>query len=108
MQTNKLTFDEFQATRAAPQRVFESVPPENFWDYVESIPAEDFDIFDCRDGSVTHVYRMGDAYEHVLINSQYQGVAMVVVVDLKTQEIYGHYLLDLNPAGTRPPEESAE
>lgn len=104
MQTRLLTVEEFHATRQAPQRVHDSAPPANFWEYVESIPAEDFGIADCRDGSVTHVYRMGDQYEHVLINSQYQGVAMVIVVDLQTGSIYGHMLLDLNPAGTKEPE----
>jgi len=104
MQTNKLTPEEFKATQINPKRVEDSTPPVYFWAYVESIPAEDFEFFDCRDGQVTHVYRMDDQYEHVLINSQYQGVAMVIVVDLKQGEILGHYLLDVNPPGTRPPE----
>jgi len=69
-----------------------------------AIPPEDFAFADCRAGNVTHVYRMEDKYEHVLINSQYQGVAMVIVVDLQSQSIYGHMLLDLNPAGTKEPE----
>ncbi|MAE21593.1 MAG: hypothetical protein CMK92_04105 [Pseudomonas sp.] len=105
MQTRKLTPQEFKDTQASPERVQDSTPPDGFWEYVEAIPAEDFDIFDCREGQVTHVYRMGDAYEHVLINSQYQGVAMVIVVELATSSVYGHYLLDVNPPGTRPPEE---
>ena len=103
--TRKLSPEEFKATQNAPQRVTDSTPPENFWDYVAAIPAEDFEIFDCRAGQVTHVYRMGDDYEHVLINSQYQGVAMVVVTDLKQSSVYGHFLLDLNPPGTRIPED---
>ena len=103
MQTKTLTIEEFKATRRAPKRVEDSKPPENFWEYVSAIPPEDFGVFDCRAGEVTHVYRMGDEYEHVLINSQFQGVAMVVVVDLPTAHIYGHYLLDLNPPGTEVP-----
>lgn len=105
MQTKKLTNEEFSATRNAPQRVEDSTPPENFWEYVSAIPVTDFEVFDCSAGNVTHVYRMNDEYEHVLINSQFQGVAMVIVVNLKTNEIYGHYLLDLNPPGTRFPTE---
>ncbi|WP_300427744.1 hypothetical protein [Thalassolituus sp.] len=105
MQTRKLTHEEFNATRNTPTRVEDSTPPEGFWEYVAAIPAEDFGIFDCRAGNVTHVYRMGEDYEHVLVNSQYQGVAMVIVTDLKNATVYGHYLLDLNPPGTRPPEE---
>jgi len=104
MQTRLLTVEEFHATRLNPQRVNDSTPPADFWEYVESIPAEDFGIADCRDGNVTHVYRMDDQYEHVLINSQYQGVAMVVVIDLQADSVYGHMLLDLNPAGTKEPD----
>lgn len=103
MQTRLLSVDEFHATRINPQRVTDSVPPADFWDYVAAIPVDDFGIADCREGQVTHVYRMGDQYEHVLINSQYQGVAMVMVVDLQAGSVYGHMLLDLNPAGTKEP-----
>ena len=68
MQTRKLTPQEFKDTQASPERVQDSTPPDGFWEYVEAIPAEDFDIFDCREGQVTHVYRMGDAYEHGMLN----------------------------------------
>lgn len=102
--TRKLSPEEFKATQNSPQRVMDSTPPADFWDYVAAIPADDFEFFDCRAGNITHVYRMADEYEHVLINSQYQGVAMVVVTDLKNNTVYGHFLLDLNPPGTRIPE----
>ena len=101
MQTRLLTLEEFHATRINPQRVNDGAPPVDFWEYVAAIPVQDFGIADCRAGSVTHVYRMEDQYEHILINSQYQGVAMVIVVDLKQQQVFGHMLLDLNPAGTK-------
>lgn len=103
MQTRLLTPAEFHATRINPVRVADGTPPLNFWDYVGAIPAADFGIADCREGQVTHVYRMEDRYEHILINSQYQGVAMVIVVDLQAGEVFGHMLLDLNPAGTKEP-----
>lgn len=104
MQTRKLTDEEFNATRNAPLRVEDSAPPLDFWSYVEAIPAEDFGIADCREGKVTHVYRMGNEFEHVLVNSQYQGVAMVIVIDLKQGQVYGHYFLDINPPGTKEAE----
>ncbi len=103
MQTRLLTPDEFHATRINPVRVTDGTPPLNFWDYVAAIPAADFGIADCRAGQVTHVDRMEDRYEHILINSQYQGVAMVIVVDLPVGGVFGHMLLDLNPAGTKEP-----
>lgn len=113
MKTRKLSQAEFAATRRSAKegtpldskRVTDSPPPEGFWEYVQAIPAADFEMFDCREGQVTHVYRMGDEYEHVLINSQYQGVAMVIVVDLHAAQVYGHHLLDINPPGTRLPED---
>ncbi|UTW47333.1 hypothetical protein [Bacterioplanoides sp. SCSIO 12839] len=104
MQTRLLSKEEFDATRSQPQRVNDGEPPADFWTYVESIPAEDFGVADCREGQVSHVYRMGDLYEHVLINSQYQGLAMVVVIDLNEKRVYGHYLLDINPVNTQVPE----
>ena len=107
MEVRKLTTEEFKATQFSPLRVESGTPPIDFWQYVEAIPAEDFGIADCREGSVTHVYRMGDDYEHVLVNSQYQGLAMVIVGDLKAGKVFGHYLLDLNPAGTKEPQADA-
>ncbi|SIS45081.1 MAG: hypothetical protein C9355_02535 [Thalassolituus maritimus] len=107
MQTRLLTPEEFKATHFSPARVEDSTPTPDFWIYVQAIPAEHFGIFDCREGQVTHVYRMGDEFEHVLINSQYQGVAMVIVVDLSSNSVHGHYLLDVNPPGTQIPEENA-
>lgn len=101
MQTRKLNVQEFHETRINPRRVDRGEPVVDFWEYVAMIPAADFDFADCRAGNVTHVYRMEDKYEHVLINSQYQGVAMVIVVDLQSQSVYGHRLLDLNPPGSK-------
>src|SRR5690606_17397826 len=103
MQTRLLTPDEFHATRINPVRVTDGTPPLNFWDYVAAIPAADFGIADCRAGQVTHVYRMEDRYEHILINSQYQGVAMVIVVGVPAGGGFGKMLLDLTPAGTEEP-----
>lgn len=97
MKTRLLNAEEFAATRLEPQRVDGGEPPLDFWPYVEAIPAEDFAHADCRAGQVSHVYRMGDQYEHVLINSQLRGLAMVIVIDLQQQRVYGHHLLDISP-----------
>ena len=99
IQTRKLSQEEFKATQINPKKVEAGEPPFDFWAYVGSIPAEDFGEFDCRDGNVGHVYRMDDLYEHVLVQSQYEGIAMVIVLDLKQQTVYGHYMLDIRPRG---------
>ncbi|MDF1639907.1 MAG: hypothetical protein VB958_11985 [Thalassolituus sp.] len=104
MMTRRLTPEEFAATRINPQRVNSGQPVPHLWQYVEAIPVADFCGFDCRTGAVTHVYRMNDQYEHILVNSEFVGVAMVIVVDLVQQDIYGHFLLDINPPNTEIPE----
>lgn len=100
METRLLSKEEFDQTRSQPQRIEAGEPPVDFWQYVEAIPPQHFGVADCREGQVSHVYRMGELYEHVLINSQYQGIAMVIVIDLMTKKVFGHYLLDINPVDT--------
>ena len=100
METRKLTAEEFGATKIGkPEKIEAGEPVFDFWAYVEAIPVEDFAAYDCTAGIVGHVYRMGDQYEHVLIQSQYAEIAMVLVLDLAKKEVYGHYLLDIRPRG---------
>lgn len=100
MNIRKLTAEEFAATKIGkPVKVEAGEPPFDFWSYVEGIPAEDFGEYDCTAGTVGHVYRMEDQFEHVLIQSQYAEIAMVLVLDLQKKEVYGHYLLDIRPRG---------
>jgi hypothetical protein len=96
MHVNRLTVEKFKATQFDVQKLKEGNPPFEFWSYVEEIPKEDFDGADCRKGDISHVYQMGQSYQHVLIQSQHQGVAMALVLDLKNSTVYGHYLLNLN------------
>lgn len=96
----KLTAEEFAETKVGkPEKIEAGEPLFDFWAYVEAIPAEDFEQNDCTAGVVGHVYRMGDQYEHVLIQSQYAEIAMVLVLDLPQKKVYGHYLLDIRPRG---------
>ena len=104
METRLLDYSEFKKTQSNPTRLTSGEPSINFWDYVESIPVEDFQEFDCRAGNVSHVYKMDNGYQHILINSEYQGVAMVVVINDEANTIFGHYLLNINPPGTRRPD----
>lgn len=100
MKTRKLTNEEFKATKIGkPEKIDAGEPPFDFWAYVEAIPAEDFGENDCTAGVVGHVYRMSEQYEHALIQSQYAEIAMVIVLDLVKQEVYGHYLLDIRALG---------
>ena len=106
METRLLDYTEFKKTQSNPKRLTSGEPNVEFWDYVEAIPVEDFQGFDCRAGNVSHVYMMDNGYQHILVNSEYQGVAMVIVINSKANVVYGHYLLNINPPGTQRPSEN--
>ena len=71
-------------------------PPFDFWPYFEAVPVEDFEDYDCSPGAVTYVWQVaGGRYQHVLVNSDDRDVFMVLVLDLQTNQVAGHHLLDL-------------
>ncbi|MAZ66303.1 MAG: hypothetical protein CMF25_04270 [Kangiellaceae bacterium] len=93
---NRLTEEAFKQTISSPEKVTEGEPVIDFWEYVELIPEEDYQGHDCSEGIVENVYRMtGNHYEHVLINSNTEKVAMAIVIDLEATKVAGHFLLDL-------------
>ncbi|MBK1833957.1 hypothetical protein [Roseibacillus ishigakijimensis] len=73
-------------------------PPFDFWPYVEAIPEEDFNGYDCSEGRVEWVWRSEDSrFEHVLISTAEDvNVFMAVVLDRTHSVVVGHRLLDLN------------
>lgn len=71
-------------------------PLFDFWNYVESIPEDDFDGHDCKDGNVSHAWNLSNQYQHVLIESEDINIFMVIILNLRKKEVFGHYLLDLN------------
>ena len=94
-----LSRDEYHATFGQSRaRVPVDDPPTfDFWAYFDTIPSADFAVHDCAAGVVENVWREGlGKFEHVLVNSEDRNVFMVLVLDLKGQVVYGHYLLDLN------------
>jgi hypothetical protein len=70
--------------------------PFPFWSYVDQIPSEDFQGYDCSEASVQWVWRSEDGrFEHVLIDAKEdKDVFMVVVLDLTKSEVIGHRLMD--------------
>ena len=95
----RLSEDEYHATfgEKMTQVVDDTPPPFDFWDYVETIPEEDFDGHDCSDGSVSYVWSDSSGqFQHVLVNSEDKNVFMVIVLDLLERRVYGHRLLNLN------------
>ena len=74
----------------------EAEPPFDFWPYFDSIPDSDFAGNDCP-GDVTYVWEDATSrFQHVLFNSQDANVFMVVVLDIHSQTVAGHRLLNLN------------
>lgn len=70
--------------------------PFSFWSYVDGIPKEDFQGYDCSEGGVRWVWRGDDgSFEHILIETKEdQDVFMVVVLDLQRIHVVGHRLMD--------------
>ncbi len=65
--------------------------------YVDSIPDKDLEGNELTNMLVEAVYRSSnDKYDHVLIMTKTKNVFLVIVVDLISDCIYGHHLLDLN------------
>ena len=70
--------------------------PFPFWSYFDLIPQDDFQGYDCSEGSVQWVWREeGGRFEHILIDSKEdKDVFMAVILDLSKEEVFGHRLMD--------------
>lgn len=72
-------------------------PPFDYWDYFDSIPSADFEQHDCSAGTVTYVWEHPTRrFQHVLVDSEDKNVFMVLVLDIDSQSVLGHRILDLN------------
>lgn len=69
----------------------------DIWQYCDLIPEADFAGFSIADRNVEMVSRTPDRkYDHVLIPTETPNVFLVIIVDLSTQLVFGHHLLNLN------------
>lgn len=70
--------------------------PFPFWPYVDQIPKEDFQGFDCSEGCVQCIWRDEDGrFEHIHIDTKEdKDVFMVIVLDLQKKQVAGHRLMD--------------
>lgn len=99
MSNRVLSEAEFRATLAAPMQEVTRTATDvlDIWPYVESIPPNDLEAHRVQDGIVEYVYRTpDDHFDHVLIPTNAANVYLVVVVDLVSDRVHGHRLLDLN------------
>ncbi len=72
-------------------------PPFDFWEYIETIPSEDFGGHDFSEGRVPYAWNMrGTAFQHVLVECETPDVFLVLVLDVPGNSVVGHHLPDLN------------
>jgi hypothetical protein len=105
-----LTEAEFLATFVRPMRNLSATGIDHgddapsldggvldIWPYVAAVPAADLAGEVVRPQEVDGVYRSGDGrWDHVMVATGTQNVYLVLVVDLASDRVYGHHLLDLN------------
>ena len=99
MRINLLTEDDYKATMSQMVNITETaVPVDNFWVYVESLVIEGVVAKHLYENELVElVYRnREELFDHVLLPTPEKNVFIVIVVDLTVQDIYGHYVLDLN------------
>jgi hypothetical protein len=71
-------------------------PMLDIWPYVEAVPVFDLVGHVLTDGLVQHVYQHPEGrFLHVLVSTDNADAFLVVIIDLFSVEIHGHYLLDL-------------
>lgn len=91
-----LTEDEFRVTMdLRPVAVgVDDEPPFDFWDYFDTVPAEDCDGHDFSEGIIDHSWRMPlRQYEHVLVSTDAPDVFLVLILDTRRGLVLGHHLL---------------
>jgi hypothetical protein len=103
IQTRLLTKEEFAATFSERMEDItgreDSVSPTGVLDiqpYLAAIPSADLRGH-AAESWAERVYRSEDGrYDHVLFQTETKNVFLAVVVNLVSDNVLGHYLLDLN------------
>jgi hypothetical protein len=93
-----LSDDEYRATmEPEPVQIGpDDEPPFDFWPYFDRIPREDLQGHDFSEGTVTYAWHMPQRnLQHVLVNCERANVFLVLVLDLTSKVVLGHYLLDI-------------
>jgi hypothetical protein len=74
-------------------------PPFDFWPYFDDIPESHLGGHDFSEGVVTYAWHMpAGGLQHVLVNCERPNVFLVLILDLATETVLGHFLLDIYAA----------
>ena len=95
-----LSEKEYKSTMTPKMvNVTETAEPEvDIWDYVEELTAENIVVKYVLDNTlVEKVYRnQTNTFDHVLLPTPKENFFIVLIVDLVSKKVTGHYPLDLN------------
>jgi hypothetical protein len=101
MKIKKLTKKEFKATFSEKMNDVTNVADAivDIWEYVEALETSEYFINDyiIEKRLIEKVYRNSiNTYDQILIPTIKNNVYLIIIVDIKKGNIFGHYLLDLN------------
>jgi hypothetical protein len=101
MKIKKLTEEEFKITFSEKMNNVTNDVDEivDVWEYVKALETSEYFINDyiIRKRLVEYVYRNSiNTYDQILIPTIEKNIYLIIIVDIKKENIFGHYLLDLN------------
>lgn len=93
----RLSGEEFRSCSLAPMKdvTASASAAVDIWPYVDSLDLDELGVPSLND--MCYVYRYAaERYDQVLIGTGQFNALLIVVVDLRQETIFGHFLLDLN------------
>jgi hypothetical protein len=101
MNIKELTEKEFKSTFSEKMNDVTTVVDAvvDIWEYIELLEKAKYYLNDyiLENGIVEKVYRNSlNTYEQILVQTEKKNIYLIIVVNIKEQNIFGHYLLDLN------------
>lgn len=104
---NELTAEQYKATISDKMRDLTDTdladsdfPAIAIWEYVKELVEDDIVLAYVYESEVVEkLYRNGELYDHVLLPSHEENVFVVIIIDLETEEVFGHHILDVNQPG---------
>jgi hypothetical protein len=99
LETRNLSDEEFDTTFSAPMKDITQTAEEivEIWPYLDSVFRKEYSETETNSWEVEYVYiNEPETHQHILVNTKMENIYLVVVVDIRSREIFGHHLLNLN------------